>query len=86
MSQRLLLTGPKVQRHNGAVVGPARSAARGPACNKAGHGPARGIHGSECWRDRPGFGAKLRRSTTTVQYYSILNILKIKVYDVYNVL
>ena len=36
------VTGPKVQRHDGAVVGPARSAARGPACSSAAHGPARG--------------------------------------------
>jgi hypothetical protein len=36
------VTGPKVQRHDGAGVGPARSAARGPACSRAAQGPARG--------------------------------------------
>ena len=36
------VTGPKVQRHDGAVVGPARSAARGPACSSATHVPACG--------------------------------------------
>ncbi len=35
------VAGPKVQRHDGAVVGPARSAARGPACSSTAHGPAR---------------------------------------------
>jgi hypothetical protein len=34
--------GPKFQLHDGAVVGPARSAARGPACSSAAHGPTCG--------------------------------------------
>ncbi len=29
------VTGPKVQWHDGAVVGPARSAAQGPSCGAA---------------------------------------------------
>jgi hypothetical protein len=33
---------PKVQGHDSAVVGPARSAARGPACSSAVHGPTYG--------------------------------------------
>jgi hypothetical protein len=36
------VTGPKVQRHDGAVVGLARSAAHGPACSSAVHGPTCG--------------------------------------------
>ena len=36
------VAGPKVQRHDGAVVGPARSAAHGPACSSAVHGPTCG--------------------------------------------
>jgi hypothetical protein len=40
--QRRLSAGSKAQRHDGAVVGPLRSAVRGPACCSAAHGPARG--------------------------------------------
>jgi hypothetical protein len=36
------VTGQEVQLHDGAVVGPVRSAARGPACSSAPHSPARG--------------------------------------------
>jgi hypothetical protein len=39
------VTGPKVQLHDGAVVCPARSAARGPACSIAAHVLARGPAG-----------------------------------------
>jgi hypothetical protein len=39
--QRRRPAGPKVQRHDGAAAGPARSAARGPACSSTAHGPAR---------------------------------------------
>jgi hypothetical protein len=36
------VTAPEGQEHDGAVVGPARSAVRGPACIREAHGPARG--------------------------------------------
>jgi hypothetical protein len=36
------VNGPKVQRHDGAIVGPAHSTARGPACSITARGPARG--------------------------------------------
>ena len=36
------VAGPKVPRHDGAVVSPARSAASGPACSSAVHGPTFG--------------------------------------------
>jgi hypothetical protein len=42
MYQRQLRAGPKVQRHDGAVVGLALSVARGPAYSGPAHGPARG--------------------------------------------
>jgi hypothetical protein len=45
MYRRRRPAGPKVQRHDVAVVSPARSAARGPACSIAALGQARGAAG-----------------------------------------
>ncbi len=67
------VTGPKVQRHDGAVVGQARSAARGLACSSAAHGPARGAaHVSpkkpSCARPvvRPGWPVNATKTTSMV--------------------
>ncbi len=44
---------------------------------------AQGIDGSECGRDRPGFGyAAVSQKLRRIQYYIIVNILKMKLCNV----